>query len=414
MKNIYENELNEDLNNGQNRLIYTVSQISNEIKLILEDSYPAVWVRGEISNFRLYNSDHMYFSIKDSNSQIRAVMFRNTNRGLNFEPKNGAEVLIFGRISTYLKSGDYQIIVNHMEQFGQGALYNAYEKLKNKLEKEGLFDQKHKKKIPDIVTKIGVVTSKDGAALHDILKVIDSLNINVEVLICPTTVQGKQARKDIVQAIEYLNMYHKDLDVLLVGRGGGQIEDLEAFNSEDVARSIFNSKIPIVSCVGHEIDFTIVDFVADLRAPTPSAAAEIVLRKTIEFQRQLVSLKENLYSALDNALLYCSQYLERLKSSKALTRPQDLYKEKIDYINDLSIKLLKGIERFINYKIEKFENIKHKLQILSPYNVFKRGFSVCFDEYNKVILNSKDVEIGKQIKVQLAIGNLYAEVKKYG
>ncbi|MDR1418131.1 MAG: exodeoxyribonuclease VII large subunit [Endomicrobium sp.] len=406
-------ELNEDLNIDQDRLIYTVSQIGNEIKLILEDSYPAVWVRGEISNFRLYNSGHMYFSIKDSESQIRAVMFKNANIGLNFEPTDGAEVLIFGRISAYLKSGDYQIIVNHMEQFGRGVLYDAYEKLKNKLEKEGLFDQKYKKQIPNVVSKIGIVTSKDGAALHDILKVINSLNVNVEVLIYPATVQGKQAQKDIIHAIEYLNMHHKDLDVLLVGRGGGQIEDLWTFNSEDIARSIFNSKIPIVSCVGHEIDFTIVDFVADLRAPTPSAAAEIVLRKTIEFQRQLGYLKENLYSAMASVLNYCNQYFDRLKNSKALTRPQDLYKEKIDYINDLSVKLLKNIERFINYKIEKFENINHKLQILSPYNIFKRGFSVCFDENNKIILDSKNVEIGEQIKVQLALGILYAEVKKY-
>jgi exodeoxyribonuclease VII large subunit len=405
-------ELNESLNN-QDRLIYTVSQISNEIKLILEDSYPAVWVRGEVSNFRLYGSGHMYFNIKDSDSQLKAVMFRNINVGLDFKPTDGNEVLIFGRISTYLKNGDYQIIVSHMQQYGQGALYNAYEKLKNKLENEGLFDQKYKKKIPDIVTKVGIVSSKDGAALHDILKVIDSLNVNVEVLICPTRVQGKEAEKEIVKAIEYLNIHHKDLDVLLVGRGGGQIEDLWAFNSEDVARAIFNSKIPIVSCVGHEIDFTISDFVSDLRSPTPSAAAEIVLRKRIELQRQLSSLKANLYSAINNTLVYCNQSLERFKNSKALTKPQDLYKEKIDYINDLSNKLLKNIERISNYKTEKFENIKHKLQILSPYNVFKRGFAICFDENNKIIKESKNVEVGKQIKVQLAVGNLYAEVKKY-
>ncbi|MDR2395043.1 MAG: exodeoxyribonuclease VII large subunit [Endomicrobium sp.] len=405
--------MNIELNNEQDRLIYTVSKISNEIKLILEDSYPAVWVRGEVSNFRLYSSGHMYFNIKDSDSQIKAIMFRNTNVGLNFKPTDGNEVLIFGRISTYLKSGDYQIIVSHMEQFGQGALYNAYEKLKNKLEEAGLFEQKYKKKIPDIVNKIAIVTSKEGAALYDILKVIDTLNIDVEILICPTRVQGKGADKEIVKAIEYLNIHHRNLDVLLLGRGGGQIEDLWAFNSEDVAKAIFNSKIPIVSCVGHEIDFTIADFVSDLRAPTPSAAAEIVLRKRIELQRQLTSLKANLYNAINNTLVYCNQSLQRLKNSKALTNPQDLYKEKIDYINELSNKLLKNIERIANYKTEKFENIKHKLQILSPYNVFKRGFSICFDENNKIIKESKDIEMGKQIKVQLAVGNLYAEVKKY-
>jgi exodeoxyribonuclease VII large subunit len=406
-------ELNESFNNSQDRLIYTVSQISNEIKLILEDSYPAVWVRGEISNFKIYSSGHTYFNIKDSSSQIRAVMFRNASVGLGFEPKNGDEVLIFGRISTYLKSGDYQIIVNRMEQYGQGLLYDAYEKLKSKLAKEGLFDQEHKKKIPDIVNKIGIVTSKDGAALYDILKVINSLNVNVDVLICPARVQGERAEKEIIRAIEYLNIYRKDLDVLFVGRGGGQLEDLLAFNSEDVARSIFRSKIPTVSCVGHEVDFTIADFVADLRAPTPSLAAEIVLRKKIELQKRLAFLKIELCNVMDNALLNCRQYLTKLKNSKALTKPQNLYKEKIDYVNEVSGKLLKNIERIVYYKTEKLENVGHKLQILSPYNVFKRGFAICFDEKNKVVKSAKDVDIGQQIKVQLYVGNLYAEVKKY-
>ncbi|MDR3124643.1 MAG: exodeoxyribonuclease VII large subunit [Endomicrobium sp.] len=406
-------ELNESFNNSQNRLIYTVSQLSNEIKLILEDSYPAVWVRGEISNFKIYSSGHTYFNIKDSSSQIRAVMFKNASVGLGFEPKNGDEVLIFGRISTYLKSGDYQIIVNRMEQYGQGLLYDAYEKLKSKLAKEGLFDQEHKKKIPDIINKIGIVTSKDGAALYDILKVINSLNVNVDVLIYPARVQGEQAEKEIIRAIEYLNIHRKDLDVLFIGRGGGQLEDLLAFNSEDVARSIFKSKIPTVSCVGHEIDFTIADFVADLRAPTPSAAAEIVLRKKIELQKRLVFLKTELCNVMDNTLSNCRQYLTKLKNSKALTRPQDLYKEKIDYVNEVSGKLLKNIERIVYYKTEKLENVSHKLQILSPYNVFKRGFAICFDEKNKVVKSAKDVDIGQQIKVQLYVGNLYAQVKKY-
>ncbi|MDR0617307.1 MAG: exodeoxyribonuclease VII large subunit [Endomicrobium sp.] len=406
-------ELNKSFNNSQNRLIYTVSQISNEIKLILEDSYPAVWVKGEVSNFKLYSSGHTYFNIKDSNSQIRAVMFKNASAGLGFEPKNGDEVLIFGRISTYLKSGDYQIIVNRMEQYGQGLLYNEYEKLKNKLAKEGFFDQEHKKKIPDIVNKIGIVTSKDGAALYDILKVINSLNVNVDVLIYPARVQGEQAEKEIVTAIEYLNIHHKDLDVLFVGRGGGQLEDLLAFNSEDVVRSIFRSKIPTVSCVGHEIDFTIADFVADLRAPTPSAAAEIVLREKIELQKRLAFLKTDLHSCIDNTLSNCRQYLTKLKNLKALTRPQDLYKEKIDYVNELSSKLLRNIGRVVHYKTEKLENVSHNLQILSPYNIFKRGFAICFDGKNKIIKSSKNVYIGQQIKVQLDIGNLYAEVKKY-
>lgn len=406
-------ELDKKLDNDQRRLVYTVSQIGNEIKLILENSYPAVWIKGEISNFRLYNSGHMYFSIKDSESQIRAVMFRNANINLNFEPRDGSDVLVFGKVSAYLKSGDYQVIVAHMEQFGIGTLYAEYEKLKKKLESEGLFDQKYKKQIPSLVTRIGIVTSKDGAVLHDILKVINSLSVNVEILICPSTVQGKQSQKDIVKAIEYLNTYHKYLDVLLIGRGGGQIEDLWTFNNEDVARAIFNSDIPIVSCVGHERDFTIADFVADLRAPTPSAAAELVLRKTIEIKRQISLLRESLYSAISDVLNYCEQSFDRLRNSKALTKPQDLYKEKIDFIGNLSSSLSKNIESLINYKIESLKNINHKLQILSPYNIFKRGYAVCFNDNNKIVLDAKNVKIGAQVKVKLAFGNLYAEVKKH-
>ena len=231
--------------NDDGRLIYTVTQISDEIKTILEDSYPGVWLQGEISNFKLYNSGHMYFNLKDENAQINAVMFRNANTGLTFAPEDGMKVLVYGRISSYPKRGDYQIIVNQMEQYGRGDLFEAYEKLKKKLTEEGLFDENSKKEIPLLVNKIGIVTSQDGAALHDILKVLNDLNANVEVLIYPVRVQGKEAEKEIPQAISYLNKNHKDLDVLLVGRGGGSIEDLWAFNTEPVARAIYESDIQL-------------------------------------------------------------------------------------------------------------------------------------------------------------------------
>jgi exodeoxyribonuclease VII large subunit len=399
--------------NNDGRLIYTVSQISAEIKLILEDSYPGIWVQGEISNFKLYNSGHMYFSIKDADAQIKAVMFRNVNFSLTFAPKDGMRVLIYGRVSSYPKYGDYQIIVDHMEQYGKGELYKEYEELKNKLNLEGLFDESKKKPIPDIVNKIGVVTSQDGAALHDILRVIDNLKIGVEVLICPARVQGKESEREIPKAIKHLNDSHKDLDVLLIGRGGGSIEDLWAFNSEVVVRAIFNSKIPTVSCVGHETDFTITDFVADMRAPTPSAAAEMVLRRRNIISIQVEQLKYSLKDSMDIIFNRNLQSFERLKSSRSLQRPHLIYEDKISYIDDMDERLKNNVERLFETKIEKLKNTSHKLNILSPFAVLSRGFAVCSDGNDVIVRNSKDVKHGDIVNIRLASGSFKAEVKSY-
>jgi len=400
-------------NDNDERLIYTVSQISAEIKLILEDSYPCVWVQGEISNFKLYNSGHMYFSVKDANAQIKAVMFQNANIGLTFAPEDGMKVLVYGRVSSYPKYGDYQIIVNHMEQYGKGELYEAYEKLKKKLDLEGLFDESVKKTIPDIVNKIGVVTSQDGAALHDILRVIYNLKVDVEVLICPARVQGRDAEKEIPKAIKYLNDNYKDLDVLLIGRGGGSIEDLWAFNTEVVARAIFNSKIPTVSCVGHEVDFTIADFVADMRAPTPSAAAEMVLRKRSVISGQVEQLQNSLNNAMDLIFNNYLERFERLKSSRSLIKPHLIYEDKIAYVDDMGERLKNNTERLFETKSERLKNAAHKLNILSPLAVLERGFSICFDSNNKIIKNSNEVKKGDIVNIKLASGGFNAEVKSY-
>jgi exodeoxyribonuclease VII large subunit len=399
--------------NNDGRLIYTVSQISAEIKRILEDSYPGVWVQGEISNFKLYNSGHMYFSVKDANAHIKVVMFQNVNIGLTFAPQDGMKVLVYGRVSAYPKYGDYQIIVNHMEQYGKGELYEAYEELKKKLGQEGLFDKSVKKTIPNIVNKIGVVTSQDGAVLHDILGIIDNLKVGVEVLICPARVQTKEAEKEIPRAIKYLNDNYKDLDVLLVGRGGGSIEDLWAFNTEVVARAIFNSKIPTVSCVGHEVDFTIADFVADMRAPTPSAAAEMVLRQRNVISGQLEQLKYSLKDSMDIIFNRNIQNFERLKSSRSLQRPHLIYEDKISYIDDMGERLKNNVERLFETKFEKLENTSHKLNILSPLSVLERGFSICFNGDNKIVKNSKNVKQGDIVNIKLAFGGFNAEVKSY-
>ncbi|MDR2252032.1 MAG: exodeoxyribonuclease VII large subunit [Endomicrobium sp.] len=398
-------------NDNDERLIYTVSQISAEIKLILEDSYSGVWVQGEISNFKLYNSGHMYFSVKDANAQIKAVMFQNANTGLTFAPEDGMKVLVYGRVSSYPKYGDYQIIVNHMEQYGKGELYEAYEKLKKKLNLEGLFDESEKKVIPDIVNKIGIVTSQDGAALHDILRVIYNLKVDVEVLICPARVQGSEAEKEIPKAIEYLNDNYKDLDVLLIGRGGGSIEDLWAFNTEVVARAIFNSKIPTVSCVGHEVDFTIADFVANMRAPTPSAAAEMVLRKRSVISVQLKELRDSLNATMDLIFNNYVERFERLKSSRSLIKPHLIYEDKVSYVDDMSERLKNNVERLFETKFERLKSVNHKLNILSPFAVLERGFSICFDGNNKIIKNSNKVKKGDIVNIKLASGGFNAEVK---
>ncbi|MDR3196201.1 MAG: exodeoxyribonuclease VII large subunit [Endomicrobium sp.] len=403
----------EETDNNDGRLIYTVSQISAEIKLILEDSYPGVWVQGEISNFKLYNSGHMYFSVKDANAQIKAVMFQNANTGLIFAPEDGMKVLVYGRVSSYPKYGDYQIIVNRMERYGKGELCEASEKLKKKLELEGLFDESVKKPISDIVNKIGVVTSQDGAALRDILRVIYNLKANVEVLICPARVQGKEAEKEISKAIEYLNDNHKDLDVLLIGRGGGSMEDLWAFNAEVVARAIFNSKIPTVSCVGHEVDFTIADFVADMRAPTPSAAAEMVLRQRSVITGQIKRLQDSLNNEMDFILNNNFQRVERLKSSRSLLKPHLMYEDKTAYVDDMGRRLSNGVERLCSLKADKIKNIAHKLNMLSPLSVLERGFSICFYGDNKIVKNSKDVKQGEIVNIKLASGGFKAEVKSY-
>lgn len=397
--------------NDDGRLLYTVTQISNEIKLILEDSYPGVWVQGEISNFKTYSSGHMYFNLKDQNAQINAVMFKGYNRGLNFVPEDGMTVLVYGRISSYPKRGDYQIIVSHMEEYGKGDLLKEYEKLKNKLEQEGLFDQKHKLPIPVPVNKIGVVTSKDGAALFDILKVLDELEADIEVLIYPVRVQGKEAEKEIPEALRYLNEKYKELDIILLGRGGGSMEDLSAFNTEEVARAIFNSKIPVISCIGHEVDFTISDFVADMRAPTPSAAAEMAVRGRTELKNKVLELKEKLEEEMDFIFNRLSERLTKLSSSRAFTKPHLIYEDKISYIDEINYKLENNIKKLLDLKSNNLRSASHKLDLISPLSVLKRGFSICFDHEGKVVKSSKSVKTDEIVDIKLAEGKLKARVE---
>jgi len=403
IENNYEND-----DNG--KLVYSVTQINSEIKDILEGSYPQVWICGEISSFKKYSSGHIYFNLKDEQSQISAVMFAGYNQKLKFIPKDGMQVVAFGRITTYLQRGSYQIQVFFMKETGVGTLQEKFEKLKNKLLQEGLFDESHKKQIPYLVNKIGVVTSKDGAALHDILSVLERRYSNVEVLIYPVRVQGETAKYEIENAIKYLNKNHKDLDVLLVGRGGGSLEDLWAFNEEIVARAIYNSQIPVISCVGHEVDFTIADFVADLRAATPSVAAEIVAKNKTDLEEKINIFKTTLINKTENLIKVYEEKINYFKTCRALSKPYLIYEDKIQYVDDLKEKLLFYIKNIIEIKNHNLQLKIQKLDLLSPLKILQRGYSVCFDKQGKIIKTAKQVSIDDMIYIKLSDGKIKTKV----
>lgn len=395
------------------RKIYTVSELNREIKTILEDSYPQVWVEGEISNFKMYSSGHMYFSIKDESSQISAVIFNGVNRSFKFKLENGLKVIARGKISAYPKRGEYQIIIDVLEPSGKGALHLAFEQLKAKLEKEGLFDQRRKRPIPLLPKKIGIVTSPTSAAIRDIISIITRRFANVEILLYPVRVQGDEAKGEIVQAIEFLNERYPELDVLLVGRGGGSYEDLWAFNEEIVAMAIAGSKIPIISCVGHEVDFTIADFVADLRAPTPSVAAELVVKNKTELVHTISNLRHHIMNYMQ---LLVSRYDEKIKylsQSRALRNPVEIIDERLQEIDDFQNTLTESLRQNIQNKEGDFRRISEKLNILSPLNILGRGYSICWKyPENSIVKEASALKSNDNIRVRLHKGEFIGKVEK--
>ncbi len=397
-------------NNNDSRKIYSVTEINNEIKVILEDSYPSVWISGEISSFKQYSSGHMYFNLKDENSQISAVMFSFQNQKLKFALKDGMQVLLYGKITSYINRGTYQIQVYDVEQQGLGTLQEKFEKLKKKLLEEGLFDETHKRQIPYIVNKIGIVTSKDGAALHDILSVLDRRFSNVEVLIYPVRVQGETAKDEIAQAIQYLNNNYKELDVLLVGRGGGSLEDLWAFNEEKVARAIYNSNIPVISCVGHEVDFTIADFVADLRAPTPSVAAEVVAKNRADIEEKIFMIKDRIIGNINNLVKRYEEKINFFKTCRALSRPYDIYEDKIQRVDEIRERLILQMNNIFSNKQQQLNLNVHKLDLLSPLKIMARGYSVCFNAKGKLLKKVEQVKAGDILDIKLTDGIIKSKV----
>jgi len=359
---------------GQEK-IYTVTEITREIRGILEETFPTIWVEGEISNYTLHSSGHRYFSLKDENAQIRCTLWRFRGERLGFEPEDGMEVIALGNISVYERNGQYQLDVIELIPAGLGKLEIAFQRLKEKLFCEGLFDEEHKKSIPKFPETIGLVTSPTGAAIKDIIKIIYKRFPSVKIIVNPVRVQGKGAAEEIAQAIDEFNQLAK-IDVMIVGRGGGSLEDLWAFNEEIVARAIYCSEIPVISAVGHQIDFTISDFVADLRAPTPSAAAQMVVKDKEELLKELRSNAQKLTSYQTSLIEYLKQRLKAAQQSYGFRRPLDLISQRSQRIDELARQFLDRIKNYFEFQKNGVFLNEEKLEALSPLSVLKRGYSI--------------------------------------
>ena len=392
----------------------SVSEVNQYIKRILASDpiLAHIHVKGEISNYNPHSSGHMYFTLKDKNSRISCVMFRSNCERLKFIPENGMNLICKGYISIYERGGQYQLYVGEMEPAGIGALYMAYQQLKERLEKEGIFDAKHKKPIPYIPKKIAVITSPTGAAVRDIISIILRRFPKVELYIFPVAVQGETAVPSIIDAIKMCNDF-SDIDVAIVGRGGGSIEELWAFNEEEVARAIFNSNIPIVSAVGHETDFTIADFVADLRAATPSAAAELVVPNIIEIKEYMNSVEKRLLYSIDVKTNTLGQELSLIKNNHFFKYPLNPIYEKQQYIDDLVQKLSRSLKTKKEFKEKHLMHIGERLNALSPLSIFSRGYSIVKDENETVIKSIDQIEKDQILNIGLIDGKIDCKVIKY-
>lgn len=347
--------------------VYTVSQLTSAIKETLEITFDDIWVEGEISNARLHTSGHLYFSLKDEGAQIRAVAFKGIVAKLNFVPEDGMKVLCHGRLSVYESRGEYQIIVISMERKGVGELYIEFEKLKKKLMEEGLFAPERKRNLPFLPRRVGVVTSPTGAAIRDILKVMKRRFPNMEIFIVPVRVQGEGSAMEIADGIRTLSESGK-VEVIIVGRGGGSIEDLWAFNEEIVARAIASSKVPVVSAVGHEIDYTISDFVADMRAPTPSAAAEMITRDRMELLDTIEGLTTRLRVSLLSRIRESIQKLQSVEKSLMARQPMKRVEDARIEVDDMERRCIDGFKRIIKERRRETETMRHSLFLLSPFD----------------------------------------------
>jgi len=393
----------------EGRKIYTVSELNRGVRLLLESQYPAVWVEGEISNFKHHSSGHIYLTLKDESAQISAAFFSQYQRGLKFELKDGLKVLAFCRVSIYEARGQYQLYIERVEPQGVGALQLAFQQLKERLAKEGLFGEERKRPIPKFPKIVGVITSPTGAAIHDILNVVNRRFCGTHILLYPVKVQGEGAAGEIAAAIKTMNE-RSEADVLIVGRGGGSLEDLWAFNEEAVARAIFGSRIPVISAVGHESDWTICDLVADLRAPTPSAAAELVVSSRLELEERLRERKERLDLAINGIFERCQEQLSNLISSAAFKQPQYLLEQFIGRVDEMGRRMENRLKSFIDSKSQIFQGMTGRLNALNPLAILERGYSVNFNEKGDIIKNVRQLSEGDVMRTRLHKGSLVSKV----
>jgi len=395
------------------RKIVSVWEINQYVSRLIEEDYTLndLWLQGEVSNCKHHHSGHVYFTIKDAKASIQAVMFERDAKRLSFRLEEGMKVYARVRVTIYEKTGAYQAYVFDVEKQGKGVLYEQFERLKAKLSAEGLFDEALKKPLPAYPTHIGVITSRTGAAVKDIIQVAGRRNPSIPLTIYPTSVQGEYATGEIIKAIEIANR-EKKVDVIILGRGGGSIEDLWAFNEEAVARAIFASEIPIVSAVGHEIDFTISDFVSDRRAATPSAAAELVVPSQSELTEVILSYQRSLKMRMEEKTNAARRHLEYLLSRPVLTKKDVFYKAKMQEIDELYQKLSYAYKGQIIKNERRYELALQKLEKLSPLNTLKRGYSLVTTLEDKVIKSISEVQVGDEVILTVSDGRLKAKVSE--
>jgi exodeoxyribonuclease VII large subunit len=443
------------------RRVWTVRGLVAAVRTHVEREYSDAWVEGEISNFRAPDSGHLYFTLKDGNAQIRVVMFRSAAHLLRFRPADGMQVVVRGRVTVYEDRGELQIAAEYIEPKGAGGLQVAFEQLKAKLEAEGLFAAERKKAIPALPARIGIVTSPQAAALHDILNVLRRRHHSANAVIYPAQVQGDLAAAEVAAGVRYFNEIRNDetraVEVIIVGRGGGSAEDLAAFNDEGLARAVAASEIPVISAVGHETDFTIVDFVADLRAPTPSAAAELVIRSRVEIENQAEAVRERLVRAIERRLLETRNALMERAQDGAFARMMDLIRQRQQKVDDLTYRLERGERHALEQMRRRWETlaaaVRHydlrrvlagmrgeldagtaalaaatrnqllqskvriermgrALEALSPLAILERGYALVFDGAGQLVKNAALVKPGEEIRARVARGEIRATVKK--
>ena len=398
----------------QNTLVLSVSQLNRYIKMNFDadENLANIFISGEISNFtNHYRTGHLYFTLKDDSAAVRAVMFNSSAKRLKFMPEDGMKVIARGRVSVYEASGQYQLYVDDMQPDGVGALNLAYEQLKEKLQKEGLFSELHKKPLPPYPEKVGVITSPTGAAVRDIINVLGRRFPYAEIVFCPVLVQGDGAHLQLTNAVNLFNS-EKAADVIIIGRGGGSIEDLWEFNDEGLARAVYNSEIPVISAVGHETDFTICDFVADMRAPTPSAAAELAVPDANELQYALSALKNRMFLNVSSGIADRRSRLEYLTSKGALKSPDEMLSNRSQRLDTAFSKMLSSFENRIGGKKVEFISAATALSKLDPMSVLMRGFAFVSDKSGKNVFSSQSLAKGDKINVRFHDGSAVCEVKE--